>query len=50
MQLHSISDVTDYLVSAAEEVDGDYDGWETKVIKEQEGFSNRLKKIFKSKK
>lgn len=50
VQLHSISDVTDYLVSAAEEYNGDYDGWETKVIKEQEGFLYRLKRILKSRK
>ncbi|MNW49128.1 Regulator of ribonuclease activity B [compost metagenome] len=50
VQIHSISDVTDYLINVAQEFDGDYDGWETKVIKEQEGFSNRLKRIFKSKK
>lgn len=48
VQLHSISDVTDYLVEASQEYDGDYDGWETKVIKEQEGLLNRLKRIFKS--
>lgn len=50
VQLHSISDVTDYLVSATEETNGDYDGWETKVIKEEEGFFNGLKRIFKSRK
>jgi hypothetical protein len=50
VQLHSISDVTDYLVSAADEYNGDYDGWETKVIKEQESFLNRLKRMFKSRK
>lgn len=48
VQLQSISDVTDYLVSAAQECHGDYDGWETEVIREQEGFFNRLKGIFKS--
>lgn len=50
VQLHSIGDVTDYLVSAAQEFHGDYDGWETKVVKEQGGLSNRLKRMFKSKK
>jgi len=50
VDFHSISGVTDYLVSAALEFDGDYDGWETKVTKEQEGFLKGLKKLFKSKK
>lgn len=46
VQLHPISGVTDYLVSAAQECNGDYDGWETKVIKKQENFLIRLKRIF----
>lgn len=50
VQLQSIGDVTDYLISSAQQFDGDYDGWETKVIKEQKGLSNRLKKIFKLRK
>lgn len=50
VQLHAINEVTDYLVSVAQQFHGDYDGWETQVIKEQEGFSNRLKRLFKSKK
>lgn len=50
VQLDSISSVTDYLVSVAQEYLGNYDGWEAKVIKEQEGFLKRLKNIFKSQK
>lgn len=50
VQLHAISDVTDYLVSVAQEYNGDYDGWETKVVKEKENLLTGLKKIFKSKK
>jgi regulator of RNase E activity RraB len=50
VRLHAISEVTDYLVNAALECQGDYDGWESKVIKEQEGFLGGLKKLFKSKK
>ncbi|MBD3922035.1 DUF695 domain-containing protein [Paenibacillus sp. PR3] len=47
VELHAINEVTDYLVAAAQQWQGEYDGWETKVIKEQESF---LKRIFKSKK
>lgn len=47
VQLHLISEVTDYLTTAAQDFQGDYDGWETKVIKEQKSF---LSRIFKSKK
>lgn len=50
VHLQSISDVTDYLVSAAQEFHGDYDGWETKVIREQDGFLNSVKRLFKSNK
>lgn len=50
VQLHSISGVTDYLVSIAQEFNGDYDGWETEVIKEKKSFLNGVKRIFKSKK
>jgi hypothetical protein len=49
-QLHAISDVTDYLVAAAHEYDGDYDGWESEVILEKGNFIKRLKRMFKSKK
>lgn len=46
VELHSISQVTDYLVSAAQQFEGEYDGWETMVIKEKEGFLGGLKKLF----
>jgi hypothetical protein len=42
----SSGDVTDYLVSAAEEYNGDFDGWETKVIKEQESLSPNVWAVF----
>lgn len=49
VHFHAISEVTDYLVSAAQEYNEEYDGWETKVIKEKDGFQQRLKEIFKLK-
>ncbi|WP_435921509.1 DUF695 domain-containing protein [Paenibacillus sp. DYY-L-2] len=50
VELHSIGGVTDYLVHAAQQFEGEYDGWETMVIKEEEGFLGGLKRMFKSKK
>jgi len=50
VEFHAISDVTDYLVNAAQEFQGDYDGWETKVMKEQDGLFSGLKRIFKREK
>lgn len=47
VQFHSISAVTDYLVSTAQQFDGDYDGWETKVVKKQESYLSGLKRLFK---
>ncbi|MNJ40335.1 hypothetical protein D3C77_352280 [compost metagenome] len=47
VHFHAISEVTDYLVSTAQEYGGEYDGWETKVIKEKDSFQKRLKRIFK---
>lgn len=47
VQIHSISAVTDYLVSTAQQFHGDYDGWETKVVKKQESYLSGLKRIFK---
>ncbi|UUZ84777.1 ribonuclease E inhibitor RraB [Paenibacillus sp. P26] len=48
--LHSISGVTDYLVNAAQAFDGEYDGWESKVINEKENFLGGLKRMFKPRK
>ncbi len=45
VQFHAISEVTDYLVAVSEEYEGDYDGWETKVIK-----GSILSRLFKAKK
>ncbi|TVX96314.1 DUF695 domain-containing protein [Cohnella terricola] len=47
VDFHSIGDVTDYLVNAAQEFHGEYDGWETKVFKEPESLFSGLKRIFK---
>ncbi|MCR2805783.1 DUF695 domain-containing protein [Paenibacillus soyae] len=48
-EFDAISEVTDELVHAAERYDGDYDGWETQVVKEKAGFLGGLKKMFKIK-
>ncbi|WP_058300487.1 DUF695 domain-containing protein [Gorillibacterium timonense] len=50
VQLDFINEVTDFLIGAAEEFHGDYDGWETKVIKGPEGLASKLKGLFKPKK
>ncbi|RIX50264.1 DUF695 domain-containing protein [Paenibacillus nanensis] len=46
VQLHAINEVTDFLVHAAQECNGDYDGWETQVI-EQKSILGGLKKMFR---
>lgn len=46
VQLHAINEVTDFLVRAAQECNGDYDGWETQV-NEQKSFLGGLKKMFR---
>lgn len=50
VEVHSISEVTDILVDAAQKYHGEYDGWETKVIQKPEGLSSIFKNIFKRKK
>ncbi len=47
VHFHAISEVTDYLVDAAEQCHGDYDGWESIVLQERKGFLSGVKKLFK---
>ncbi|GAA0136915.1 hypothetical protein YSY43_37560 [Paenibacillus sp. YSY-4.3] len=43
----TLNDPNEDGVTTKQEYDGEYDGWETKVIEEKDSFQKRLKRFFK---